>query len=194
MDTKRPRQRGLAQIAICACLALWGCAGQPDRFDGRGRGHLWRPAGGVGQVPRLLRHRGRPGIERVSSTVGGVIGTVVDTFRPNAGGSGTAAGQRIGARAGAAVGRFGGYFPCQGREVRRQYPSLDGLRPFRYPGPECRDRSGRGRFRRSAAMPVCRGRRGQGRFSSEPYRSGRGPTAPRRHPRRFDADAAHARP
>jgi hypothetical protein len=51
-----------------------------------------------------------PGIERVSSTVGGVIGTVVDTFRPNAGGSGTAAGQRIGARAGAAVGRFGGYF------------------------------------------------------------------------------------
>jgi hypothetical protein len=30
MDTERPRQRGLAHIAIAACLALWGCASQPD--------------------------------------------------------------------------------------------------------------------------------------------------------------------
>jgi len=69
-----------------------------------------------GQRAELAKFQGyygtviAPGIERVSSTVGGVIGTVVDTFRPNPGGSGTAAGQRIGARAGAAVGRFGGYF------------------------------------------------------------------------------------
>jgi hypothetical protein len=32
MDTERPRERGLAQIAICACLALAGCASQPDRL------------------------------------------------------------------------------------------------------------------------------------------------------------------
>jgi hypothetical protein len=110
MDTERPRQRGLAQIAICGCLALAGCASQPDRLP--------IEAGDVcgGQRAELAKFQGyygtviAPGIERVSSTVGGVIGTVVDTFRPNAGGSGTAAGQRIGARAGAAVGRFGGYF------------------------------------------------------------------------------------
>jgi hypothetical protein len=110
MDTERPRQRGLAQLAIGACLALWGCASQPDRLP--------IEAGDVcgGQRAELAKFQSyygtviSPGIERVSSTVGGVIGTVVDTFRPNAGGSGTAAGQRIGARAGAAVGRFGGYF------------------------------------------------------------------------------------
>ena len=32
MDTGRPRQRGLAQVAICTCLALGGCATQPDRL------------------------------------------------------------------------------------------------------------------------------------------------------------------
>lgn len=110
MDTERPGQRRLAQIAIGVCLALGGCAGQPGRLPVE--------AGDVCGVERaeLAKFQGyygtviAPGIERVSSTVGGVIGTVVDTFRPNPGGSGTAAGQRIGVRAGAAVGRFGGYF------------------------------------------------------------------------------------
>ena len=32
VDTERPRQRGLAQLAIGACLALGGCASQPDRL------------------------------------------------------------------------------------------------------------------------------------------------------------------
>jgi hypothetical protein len=32
MDTERPRQRRLAQIAIGACLALGACASQPDRL------------------------------------------------------------------------------------------------------------------------------------------------------------------
>ncbi|MGH8565880.1 MAG: hypothetical protein ACREXW_18015 [Gammaproteobacteria bacterium] len=111
MDTARPNgqvQRDL--VAICACLGLWGCASQPDRLP--------VDAGDVcgGQRAELVKFQGyygtviAPGIERVSSTVGGIIGTVVDVFRANPGGSGKAAGQRIGARTGAAVGRFGGYF------------------------------------------------------------------------------------